>query len=97
VHLNPPRTPLQQAAAWRKTLLGVTLGPISISQHECPATHSAQSAMNDRAARQLGRQPVLLTACLTGDKDPPGKFQGLLKVQDPGNFQVPENFHGRQS
>ena len=28
------------------------------------------------------------TACLTGDKDPPGKFQGLLKVQDPGNFQV---------
>ena len=27
----------------------------------------------------------------------PGNFQGMLKVQDPGNFQVPGNFHGCQS
>ena len=32
-----------------------------------------------------------------GNIQDPGIFQGLLKVQDPGNFQVPENFHGRQS
>ena len=62
--------------------------------NECPATHTARSAMNERAARQPGRQPALLISRLAMCKPGASSQPAAADLPDSPSNTDPAAMHG---